>query len=113
MTITASNGVSAPASAPLHLSIDEAPTITGVPASLAVSAGTPMAPLTVAAAGYPTPVISAQGLPAGLSLVDNPSGTATVAGIPAGAGGRTTTVTLRARNRAGTATQGLVLSVSP
>ena len=113
VTITASNGILVPATAPLHLTIDEAPTITGAPASLSVTAGAPMAPLTVAAAGYPTPAISALGLPAGLSLVDHLNGTATVAGTPTGTVGRTTTVTLRARNRAGTSTQGLVLSVSP
>jgi len=113
VTITASNGVSVPPTEPLRLTIDEAATITSAPASLSVTAGTPMAPVTVAAAGYPTPTISALGLPAGLSLVNNLNGTATVAGTPTGTVGRATTVTLRARNRAGTSIQHLALSVSP
>ena len=113
VTITASNGISAPATAAVRLRIDEVPTITSAPASLSATAGAPMPPVTVAAAGYPTPAISALGLPPGLSLVDHLNGTATVAGTPTGTAGRTTTVTLRARNRAGTTTQHLVLTVSP
>ena len=113
MTITASNGVAVPATQPLHLTIIEAPTITSAPASVPVTAAVPMAPVTVTAAGYPIPTISASGLPAGLSLVDHLNGMATLAGTPAGAGGRSITATLRARNHAGTSTQQLVLSISP
>ena len=61
------------------------------------------------ASGYPTPTISASGLPAGLTLTDHGDGTAEIAGTPTTAG--TSTVTLTATNAIDTRTSTLALTV--
>jgi len=112
VTIIATNGVLAPASQPVQLTVVEPPAITSAAAGGSVSAGVPMAPITVTATGYPTPALSAVGLPAGVTLTDHQNGTATLGGTPAAKVPRPYTVTIRARNRDGIATQQMVLTVT-
>jgi hypothetical protein len=67
------------------LTVNEAPHFTG-PKSATMVAGSPSS-LTVTCLGFPYPKIQAlNSLPPGLTLTDNQDGTATLAGIPTGAG---------------------------
>jgi hypothetical protein len=61
--------------------------------------------------GFPTPGLSASGLPNGLTLDDNGDGTATVAGTPGPGSGGSYPVVVSASNSAGTATADLNLVV--
>ena len=116
ITITAANGVSPDASQTFTLTVDPAnaaPVITSAGATtFAVGqAGT----FSVTTTGTPTAAISATSspaLPAGLTLVDNGNGTATLAGTPAAGSQGTYAVTITAANAAGTATQSFVLTVN-
>jgi hypothetical protein len=67
---------------------------------------------TVVTKGSPIPAITQAGaLPAGLTFTDNSNGTASIAGIPTGAGG-SFPQTFTATSSAGTATQAFVLTVN-
>src|SRR5208282_4092509 len=62
--------------------------------------------------GIPTPSLSETGaLPAGVTLVDNGNGTATLAGTPGAGTGGTYAITIKATNTAGTGTQAFTLTV--
>ncbi|WP_206686882.1 beta strand repeat-containing protein [Microbacterium invictum] len=89
------------------LTVRQLPAFTSAP-SARVRLGEPGTAL-VTTTGYPDAVITATGLPAGLNLTDNGDGTATIVGTPRHA--ETATVTLRATNAAGDATQALTLVV--
>ncbi|WP_156786194.1 beta strand repeat-containing protein [Microterricola viridarii] len=68
---------------------------------------------TVTASGTPTPAITATGLPAGLSFLDNGDGTATISGTPPIGTGGAQSVTLSASNGHGAPdTQTLALTVT-
>ncbi|MGA7148606.1 MAG: putative Ig domain-containing protein, partial [Microbacterium sp.] len=83
------------------LSIATAPAFAG-PLDVELVTGTP-ASYTLTTIGSPAPAISASGaLPAGLTLIDNGDGTATLSGTPTAPG--TTGVVLTAQNAGGTAT---------
>ena len=69
------------------------------PGTQSVPYGAPLR-LTALASGSPTPTLGAEGLPAGLTLVDNRNGTATISGTVLAAPGRyTSTVTAGAGGR--------------
>jgi large repetitive protein len=108
-TITATNGVGSPASQTFTLTVDAAPAITSASSTTFTegSAGS----FTVTSTGYPNAALSESGtLPAGVSLVDNGDGTATLAGTPTVSGSYPFTIT--ANNGVGSsATQSFTLTV--
>ena len=108
--ITASNGVGAPATGTITLTVDQIPVITSVPGA-AATAGIPMVPFTVTVTGYPTARIRAVGLPEGLTLVDHGNGTATIDGTAVTAGAKV--VMVFARNALGLGSQSLSVTVAP
>ncbi len=110
ISIVATNGAGPPVTATLLVTVLQAPRITAVPA-VTVTAGAPMAPLTISVVGAPVPSLRTSGLPKGLSLVASGSGTAVVSGTPATTSTGVHTVTLRAQNRVGIATGTLSLIV--
>jgi hypothetical protein len=112
ISIVATNGVGPPVIATLLVTVLQAPSITAVPA-VTVTAGVPMAPLTISVVGAPVPSLRASGLPKGLTFVDSGSGTAVVSGTPATTSAGVHTVALRAQNRVGIATGALSVIVQP
>ena len=102
VTLKANNGVGGTATESFTLTVDQAAAITsGASTTFTVgSHGT----FTVTTTGFPAAAISENGdLPAGVSLVDNGDGSATLAGTPAAATGGSYTFTVRAINGVGTA----------
>lgn len=87
LTLTASNGVHAPAVQAFTLTVTEAPTLTSA-AATTFSVNTP-GTFTVTTTGHPAPAITAAGTwPPGLIFTDNGNGTATLQGSAApGSGG--------------------------
>lgn len=108
-TLTATNGVGAPAVQTLTITVQQAPQITSA-ASATFIAGTP-GTFTITATGSPSPAITATGtLPVGVTLVDHANGTATLSGT-ASVGG-SFPIVITASNGVGTAaSQSFVLSV--
>ena len=109
VTITATNGIGAPANETVTLTVLEAPSITS-PSSATVLQNTPITPIDITATGYPVPKFSASGLPAGLGLTDHHNSSATIAGTAAAAVG-SYTVTITASSTSGTKTATLTLVV--
>ncbi len=112
ITITASNGVAPNATQAFTLIIANptAPTITSPNVS---TAGRNMAfTFTITTTGAPAPAISrtSGSLPAGITLVDNGNGTATLSGTPTVNG--TYTFTITATNASGSTNQTFTLTVS-
>jgi hypothetical protein len=99
------NPVGQAKSDPATLTVTQAPSITSA-SSATFTVGQPGS-FTVSATGLPTPTLKATGLPAGLSLIDNGNGTATLTGTPfPGTGGVYSTanhdaVTITAHNGSG------------
>ncbi len=112
LTITASNGVGAPATQAFTLTINEPPVITSGN-SVTFVPGTPDS-FSVTATGMPKPTLSESGaLPSGVTFVNNGNGTATLSGMPAAATGGTYALTITASNGVGTpATQAFTLTVN-
>ena len=111
--ITAANGVGANATQAFTLTVNPAgaaPMITSA-GSTTFAVGT-AGTVSVTATGYPTPKLSATGLPSWAKLTDNGNGTATLAGMPPAGSQGTYAVTITAANSAGTATQSFVLTVN-
>jgi LPXTG-motif cell wall-anchored protein len=99
LTISASNGVGAPATQSFVLTVDEAPAITSA-ASATFVAGT-AGMFTVRTTGYPAATLGAMGgLPDGVTFVDNGDATATIAGTPAAGTGGVATLTITTSNGA-------------
>ena len=112
LTITATNGVSPPATQPFILSVLQAPGITS-------SAGTTFTvgqagTFTVTTTGVPNSTLSETGpLPSGVTFTDNGDGTATLAGTPAAGSGGTYPFTITATNGVDpAATQPFVLTIN-
>ncbi len=98
ITATAANGVGAPAGTTFQLVVGTPPTI-DVPAQQVLLVGSPVAvPVTVT--GYPSPVVTATGLPAGLAL-SGADGAWSITGTPTRDGLGVRTVTLTATNGIG------------
>ena len=84
--LTANNGVNPNGTQTLTVTVTQAPTFTS--ASTATFTVGTASSFTVTTSGYPAPAITRTGtLPAGLTLVDNGNGTATLAGTPTAGGG--------------------------
>jgi len=112
LTITASNGVGAPAVQAFTLTVNEAPVFTsaaaatfpiGVPGSFAVTS-----------TGFPVPALSASGaLPTGVAFVDNGAGNGVLSGTPAAGTAGTYPISLTASNGVGgPVTQAFTLTVT-
>src|SRR4029077_4205289 len=112
LTITASNGVGAPASQAFTLKINQAPAITSASTATFVvgSAGS----FTVTATGVPTPTLTRTGaLTSGVTVIDNGNGTATLSGTPAGGTAGTYPLTITASNGVGSpASQAFTLKIN-
>ncbi len=112
LTITASNGVGAPATQGFALTVQQAPAITSAAATTVAvgSAGS----FTVTTTGVPVATITLSGvLPGGVTFVDTGTGTATLAGTPAAGTGGTYALTITAANGVGTAAvQSFTLTVT-
>jgi hypothetical protein len=110
LSLTASNGISAPVAQTFTLSVQQ-------PAAFASAASATFvvgrsASITVVTSGFPYAVISATTLPAGLTFTDNHNGTATINGAAQAGGAGNHAITLTASNGAGAAAhQTFVLSV--
>ncbi|HWB08911.1 MAG TPA: TIGR03118 family protein [Pirellulales bacterium] len=111
IALTASNGVGTAATQSLLLIVNQAPSITST-ASTSFVAGT-VGTFKVQTAGFPVTSISATGLPnAGLTLVDNHDGTATLTSTTGLAAG-SYPLTINATNNIGTpASQSFTLTVA-
>ncbi len=94
------------------LTVGQPPTVTG-PSSATYTVGSPGATLSYTTTGYPTPALSASGLPAGVALTDNGNGTASISGTAAAGTGGVHLVVINADNGVGApATTGLTLTVN-
>jgi YVTN family beta-propeller protein len=113
ITITASNGVGSPATQAFTLTVTtaaSAPAITSAPAAAPLFGA--LFNFTVTTTGYPVPSISKTGtMPPGVHFAGNGNGTATISGTPNGTALGPYTVTLTAKNKAGTATQSFTLTI--
>jgi YVTN family beta-propeller protein len=113
ITITASNGVGSPATQAFALTVTTAaskPVITSAAAAAPLFGA--LFNFTVTTNGYPVPSISKTGtMPPGVHFADNGNGTGTISGTPNGTAIGPYTVTLTARNKAGTATQSFTLTI--
>jgi hypothetical protein len=89
------------------LTVYQIPAITSA-TGITVSADASMTPFSVTTTGYPTPKVTASGLPKGLTMTDG-----TIAGIPSAKTVGTHNVTITASSKAGQTTQEFVLTVSP
>jgi hypothetical protein len=109
LTITATNGVGAPATQNFTLTVDEAPAITSAAAATFTvgTAGT----FTVTATGHPAPTLAEAGaLPAGVTFN---AATGVLSGTPAAGTGGTYALTFTASNGIGApATQNFTLTVN-
>jgi hypothetical protein len=112
LAITASNGVGTPATQSLTLTVNQAPAITSA-AGVVFATGAART-FTIIASGAPAPSVTETGaLPAGVTFVDNGSGTATLSGTPAAGTAGTYAITITATNGVGTpATQSFTLTVN-
>jgi hypothetical protein len=116
ITITAANGVGSNATQSFTLTVNPAtaaPVITSA-GSTTFSVGT-AGTFSVTTTGSPTAALSATSspaLPSGVTFKDNGNGTATLAGTPPAGSQGTYTLTIKATNSAGTATQSFVLTVN-
>ena len=93
----------------LNITVEFEPQFTS-PDHAQFTAGSP-ASFTVTTVGFPTPIISASSVPAGMELQDNGNGTATLSGTPNPPG--TYTFDIAAANQAGAAEQIFTMVVTP
>src|SRR5207248_2131556 len=115
ITFTASNGVGTPTTQTFTVTVNNpgaAPVITSASSTTFTvgAAGT----FSVTTTGTPTPTLTETGtLPSGVTFVDNHNGTATLAGTPAAATGKTYSLTFAASNGIGSpASQTFTLTVN-
>ena len=106
--ITAANGIGAPATETVVLTVIEAPTITG-PGTATLVQNEPITPVIITAGGYPVPKLTASGPPTGLTVKAG-TASATISGTPTAAVG-SYPVTITASSTAGTTTATLTLVV--
>jgi len=115
ITFTANNGVGTPTTQAFTVTVNNpgaAPVITSASSTTFTvgAAGT----FSVTTTGTPTPTLTETGtLPSGVTFVDNHNGTATLAGTPAAATGKTYSLTFAASNGIGSpASQTFTLTVN-
>lgn len=104
------NSASAATSAAATVVVSAAPAIAPV-APVTVLPGAPRS-IELAVTGHPSPVLSAVGLPAWLTLTDNHDGTATLSGTPGVGDVAATDVVVQATNSAGTALTTVSITVA-
>lgn len=92
------------------LTITKAPSIKKIPTTTGRTGASLL--LSVTAAGFTVPSLSADGLPSGLNLVDHGDGTAAISGTPAADSGGSYAVTVTATNGLGSATQSFTLKIN-
>jgi hypothetical protein len=110
LSFTASNGLGNAVQS-FTLNVTDGPAFTSA-ASTTFTAASPGS-FTVTTTGSPAPALSLSGtLPAGVTFVDNGSGTATLSGTPGAGTGGTNPLTITATNSGGTATQPFTLTVN-
>ena len=109
ITITANNGVTPNATQSFTLTVDTAPVFSSANSTTfpVGSSGN----FTVTATGAVS-FTETGALPSGVTFHDNGNGTATLAGTPAANTGGTYTITINAKNGAGTTTQSFTLTVT-
>jgi hypothetical protein len=107
LTLTAKNSTGTTSQA-FTLTVNNAPTFTSA-ASVTETAGTAFT-FTAAASGYPTPTLSATGLPSRVSFSGGTNGTGTLSGTTSVAAG-TYSLTLTATNAGGSVSQTFTLTV--
>jgi hypothetical protein len=111
LTVTAHNGIGSDSVQYFNLNVDYPPTFPN-PNSTTFTVGQ-SGSLAVVAGGYPAPTVTVTGnLPTGVTVVDNPDGSATLAGTPVLGTGGTYPLTITASNSAGTATERFSLAVN-
>jgi hypothetical protein len=111
LTLTATNK-SGTVTQSFTLTVDQAPTITSA-ASDTVTAGTAFS-FTVTTTGYPVATLAELGfLPAGVNIVNNGNGTATISGTPTGTTAQTSTLLIIGISPTGLVAQIFTLTVSP
>ncbi len=111
LTLTATNKLGTVTQA-FTLTVDQAPTITSA-ASDTVTSGTAFS-FTVQTTGYPVATLLELGfLPAGVTLVNNGNGTATISGTPRATTTQTSTLLILAISPTGLVAQTFTLTVSP
>jgi hypothetical protein len=111
ITLTASNGITPPATQSFVLTFDQRPAITSASSATITSPNSSFL-FTVYTTGVPTPKLAESGtLPAGLAFTAYANGTATISGTPSAATPGKYKISLKATNVAGSATQGFVLTV--
>jgi hypothetical protein len=114
ITITANNGVAPNATQSFTLTVNEAPSITS-DANTTFTVGSAGSFTITTGPHYPTPAALTESgaLPAGVSFVDNGSGTASLAGTPAAGTGGVYSIVITASNGvAPNATQSFTLTVN-
>lgn len=87
------------------------PVVSG-PSAATYSVGIAGAPQTFTSTGSPQPTLSATGLPAGVTFVDNGDGTGTLAGTPGANTGGIHTISVKATNEAGADTKTFTLTIT-
>jgi hypothetical protein len=105
-TLTAKNTVGTTTQT-FTLTVDEVPAITSS-ALIMTTVGRPLS-FTVTSRGYPYPTFTSSALPTGLTLTSNANGTATISGTPTRI--ELGTVTIKATNALGTASQTMLIAV--
>ncbi|TPW76867.1 putative Ig domain-containing protein [Schumannella sp. 10F1B-5-1] len=112
LTITASNDVNPSATQPFTLTVNAAPRFTSSD-SAAARVGTAASIAVTTTGGYPTPTTLTESgaLPAGVTFVDQGSGSATISGTPAAVAGGVYTLVITAKAGSLTTTQTLTLTV--
>jgi tricorn protease-like protein len=114
ITITATNGVGAPATQSFVLQVSSSPTAPGfiAPAADTEAFGVAFS-YTVRSTGYPVPKVTKTGaLPAGVTFTSNADGTATIAGTAGNAAAGVYVLTLTAKSSAGTASETFSLTIT-
>ena len=111
LTLTATNGVGAPATQNFVLTIQNEPVFTSSNTALFNVAAPGTFTVTTSAAPAVTSIVRTGALPVGLTFTDNGNGTATIAGTPQAGTGGTYPLQLLASNGVGSAVQNLTVTV--
>jgi hypothetical protein len=117
ITFNANNGIGTPAAQPFTLTVNQPPAFTSTASTncqvLAGPLSTIPCSFTVTTTGFPIPAISETAtLPSGITFVDNGNRTGTLSGTPAEGTGGIDTLSFKATNAAGTATQTFALTIA-
>ena len=110
-TITATVKHQTPATQSFTITVDQAALFHSKSKALVYTGQSNTSPFEVVTEdGYPTPTLTASGLPSGLTLQDNGNGTGDLVGTPGATSGGTYTVTVSATNVVGAVQQTFTLT---